>query len=399
VKKKPYSNWYILAPILIYLVMPLLIPLAVLAPSFVDLSINSVPLSDIDLRNILADNIGGIQMGVYLVSALIFITLWHRTQNHRTPFHKSHTVPAAVAVVFILIGYNLLLHLGLSRLLVGPNLDNTSMFGDSLFLVTLSVGVLAPVAEEFCFRGLVLTHLLLNYKARTAVLIQAAFFGFIHFNLLQTGYTFILGIILGLAYMRYRSLTITIAGHMAFNLTSLFLVPSLSWEIGMILAPVLIALGILIIIKLPCAQPLFMLELDRGSDQINSPLRGGFMQKITSDRAPAALGPYSHGIIAGMFYVSGQIPIDPQTGFAPEGIAAQTQQALTNLQAVLEAGSATLAQVVKTTCFLTDMAHFAEFNEVYARFFQEPYPARSCVAVLALPKGVLVEIEAIAALS
>ena len=95
-------------------------------------------------------------------------------------------------------------------------------------------------------------------------------------------------------------------------------------------------------------------------------------------------------------YTSGQIPVDPATGSIPEGISAQAEQSCKNVGAVLEAGGASFSQVFKTTCFLADMADFAAFNEVYARYFTSK-PARSCVAVKELPKGVLCEIEAIAA--
>ena len=124
------------------------------------------------------------------------------------------------------------------------------------------------------------------------------------------------------------------------------------------------------------------------------------MQIIQTDRAPAAIGPYSQAICTGgMVYTSGQIPLDPATGAAPEGIEAQSRQALENLAAVLAAAGAGLDRVVKTTCFLADMGDFAVFNQVYAEYFRAPCPARSCVAVKTLPKGLLVEVEAVAALS
>jgi 2-iminobutanoate/2-iminopropanoate deaminase len=121
-------------------------------------------------------------------------------------------------------------------------------------------------------------------------------------------------------------------------------------------------------------------------------------QVIATGRAPAAIGPYSQGIAAGeLVFVSGQIPVDPATGAMPEGIAAQAEQSLKNLSAVLEAAGSSMGGVVKTTCFLKDMGDFAAFNEVYARFFPAGgAPARSAVAAAALPKGALVEIEAIA---
>ena len=122
---------------------------------------------------------------------------------------------------------------------------------------------------------------------------------------------------------------------------------------------------------------------------------------IVADNAPAALGPYSAAIRAGDFlYCSGQTPIVPETGEQADGdVASQTRQVLKNVSAVLEAAGATLADVVKTTVFLTDMADFAKMNEVYSEFFAEPFPARSTVAVRALPKAASVEIEVVAVLS
>ncbi len=123
------------------------------------------------------------------------------------------------------------------------------------------------------------------------------------------------------------------------------------------------------------------------------------MQKIHTDNAPAAIGPYSQAVSTGeLIFTSGQIPIDPATGEVVEGdITAQTEQICKNLQAVLEAAWTDLAHVVKTTCFLADMSDFAAFNEVYAKYFTGR-PARSCVAVKTLPKNVLAEIECIALL-
>ena len=121
------------------------------------------------------------------------------------------------------------------------------------------------------------------------------------------------------------------------------------------------------------------------------------MKVIATTNAPGAIGPYSQGMIVnGFVYTSGQIPVDPATGNVPEGIAAQAEQSCKNVGAVLEAGGVSFNQVFKTTCFLADMGDFAAFNEVYARYFVSK-PARSCVAVKDLPKGVLCEIEAIAA--
>ena len=121
------------------------------------------------------------------------------------------------------------------------------------------------------------------------------------------------------------------------------------------------------------------------------------MKKIETSAAPAAIGPYSQGIrIGNVVYCSGQIPVDPATGtVAGTAIAEQAEQSCKNVGAVLAAGGASYEQVVKTTCFLADMADFAAFNEVYAEYFTSK-PARSCVAVKELPKGVLCEIEAIA---
>lgn len=124
------------------------------------------------------------------------------------------------------------------------------------------------------------------------------------------------------------------------------------------------------------------------------------MKAINADKAPAAIGPYSQAIDSGkgLIFLSGQIPIDPATGaFAEGGIKEQTRQSLLNAQAILNAAGLSLANVVKTTVFLADMGDFAAMNEVYAQFFAEPFPARSAVAVKALPKGALVEIECIAA--
>ena len=121
------------------------------------------------------------------------------------------------------------------------------------------------------------------------------------------------------------------------------------------------------------------------------------MQIISTEKAPGAIGPYSQGYIVGdLVYTSGQIPVDPATGAIPQGIAAQADQSCRNVGAILEAAGVSFQQVFKTTCFLADMGDFAAFNEVYARYFVSK-PARSCVAVKELPKGVLCEIEAIAA--
>lgn len=123
------------------------------------------------------------------------------------------------------------------------------------------------------------------------------------------------------------------------------------------------------------------------------------MIKINTDQAPAAIGPYSQGyIVDGLVFTSGQIPADPATGeIVGEDITAQAHQSCKNVGAILRAGGTDYDRVVKTTCFLADMGDFAAFNAVYATYFTGA-PARSCVAVKALPKGVLCEIEAIAQL-
>lgn len=120
------------------------------------------------------------------------------------------------------------------------------------------------------------------------------------------------------------------------------------------------------------------------------------MKVIATEKAPGAIGPYSQGFIAGGFvYTSGQIPVNPADGTVPEGITAQTEQSCKNVGAILKAAGSGYDKVIKTTCFLADIADFAAFNEVYAKYFTSK-PARSCVAVKDLPKGVLCEIEAVA---
>ena len=123
------------------------------------------------------------------------------------------------------------------------------------------------------------------------------------------------------------------------------------------------------------------------------------LKKITTEKAPAAIGPYSQAIAAGNFlFASGQIPFTPERReVEAEGIEAQAEQVMKNVGAILEAAGTDYANVVKTTCFLADMADFAAFNGVYEKYFTEK-PARSCVAVKALPKNVLCEVEVIAAL-
>lgn len=120
------------------------------------------------------------------------------------------------------------------------------------------------------------------------------------------------------------------------------------------------------------------------------------MNVLETKEAPGAIGPYSQGFeVNGVVYTSGQIPVDPADGQVPEGIAAQAEQSCKNVGAILKAAGTGFEKVFKTTCFLADMADFGAFNEVYAKYFISK-PARSCVAVKTLPKGVLCEIEAIA---
>ena len=121
-------------------------------------------------------------------------------------------------------------------------------------------------------------------------------------------------------------------------------------------------------------------------------------KQISTDKAPAAIGPYSQAIEAGgMVFASGQLPIDPATGAFVEGsVKEQTRQSLTNAQNILREAGVDLSHVVKTTVFLSDMANFGAMNEVYAEFFTQPFPARSAVAVKTLPKDALVEVECIA---
>lgn len=120
------------------------------------------------------------------------------------------------------------------------------------------------------------------------------------------------------------------------------------------------------------------------------------MKIISTTNAPAAIGPYSQGYeVNGFVYTSGQIPVDPATGAIPEGITAQAHQSCKNVGAILEAAGIGYENVIKTTCFLAEIADFAQFNAVYEQYFISK-PARSCVAVKDLPKGVLCEVEAIA---
>ena len=118
---------------------------------------------------------------------------------------------------------------------------------------------------------------------------------------------------------------------------------------------------------------------------------------ISTEKAPAAIGPYSQAIeLNGMVYTSGVIPVVPETGEIPEGSAAQAKQVLTNLSHLLEAAGTSMANVVKTTVFIKEMNDFGAINEVYATFFEGDYPARSCVEVARLPKDVMIEVEAVA---
>ncbi|MBO5379515.1 MAG: RidA family protein [Clostridia bacterium] len=124
------------------------------------------------------------------------------------------------------------------------------------------------------------------------------------------------------------------------------------------------------------------------------------LKKVSTEKAPSAIGPYSQAIICGdMLFTSGQIPINPETGaIEATDIKAQTEQVMKNLGAVLESAGASFESVIKTTCFLHEIADFAAFNEVYAKYFTSK-PARSCVAVKDLPKGALCEVELIAKIS
>ncbi|NPV13825.1 RidA family protein [candidate division WOR-3 bacterium] len=120
-------------------------------------------------------------------------------------------------------------------------------------------------------------------------------------------------------------------------------------------------------------------------------------EAVFSDQAPKPVGPYSQAVIAGsLVWCSGQIGIDPKTGLLVEGLEQQTEQIFKNLKVVLEKAGSGLDQVIKATVFITNMKDFVRVNEIYARFFKEPFPARSTVEVGALPKGALVEIEVVA---
>lgn len=117
-------------------------------------------------------------------------------------------------------------------------------------------------------------------------------------------------------------------------------------------------------------------------------------EAIVSENAPQAIGPYSQGIRQGnLIFVSGQLPVDPKTGLIPDGISAQTEQSLNNVKEVLSAAGVGMDDVVEVGVFLKNMEHFAEMNTVYARYFNEPYPARAAIEAARLPKDVLVEIK------
>ena len=120
------------------------------------------------------------------------------------------------------------------------------------------------------------------------------------------------------------------------------------------------------------------------------------MKDIKTTNAPAAIGPYSQAIITGnMLYTSGQIPVNPETGAIAEGVEAQANQVFTNLKNLIAAAGSSIENTVKTTVFIKNMDDFAKINEIYATYFTEPFPARSCVEVARLPKDVLLEVEAI----
>lgn len=122
-------------------------------------------------------------------------------------------------------------------------------------------------------------------------------------------------------------------------------------------------------------------------------------ETIKAKNAPTAIGPYSHAVMTGnLMFLSGQIAINPETGEMPDGVQAQTAQAIANIKAILAEKGATLDNVVKTTVYLAEMSLFSEMNEIYAQHFSEPFPARSAIAVKELPKRALVEIEVIAAI-
>ena len=121
------------------------------------------------------------------------------------------------------------------------------------------------------------------------------------------------------------------------------------------------------------------------------------MRSVSTGSAPAAIGPYSQAVECnGMVFVSGQLPVDPMTGEMPDTPAEQARRALENVRAIVESSGCTMADCVEVTIYLTDLSAFAQVNEVYKEFFAEPYPARSCIEVSAVPKGAMLEIDAIA---
>lgn len=121
------------------------------------------------------------------------------------------------------------------------------------------------------------------------------------------------------------------------------------------------------------------------------------MQKVETQKAPAAIGPYSQAVIAGdLVFVSGQLPVAAEDGVVPEGIEAQTAQALENARSILQAAGTAMSQVVKVTVYIQNMDDFPAMNACYAKYFSDPYPARAAIQAAALPKGVLVEIDVIA---
>lgn len=123
------------------------------------------------------------------------------------------------------------------------------------------------------------------------------------------------------------------------------------------------------------------------------------MKAIKTNTAPAAIGPYSQAIVLGdMLYTSGQIPVNPENGTIPEGVTEQAHQAFTNLKNLIAASGGDIKNTVKTTVFIKNIDDFATINEIYATYYSEPFPARSCVEVARLPKDVLLEVEAIVAL-
>lgn len=121
------------------------------------------------------------------------------------------------------------------------------------------------------------------------------------------------------------------------------------------------------------------------------------MKEIITNKAPAAIGPYSQAVVTGnMIYTSGQIPVNPQTGEIPDGAVNQANQVFANIKNLLESAGTSIENIVKTTVFIKNMDDFAKINEVYEKYFTKPYPARSCVEVARLPKQVLIEVEVIA---